>query len=268
MMNSHFGITVLTLVLLTYTVCTSPQAKIRRSQGPERGRQARVSDEPFCSPKEVQDRFCFERNSRKNGGCTPLMTAAERGQLDRVRELLATGAEVDARTSPTITALALAAGEGHLEVVKVLLRAGANPNIIGATFHGGAFAIWMSALNRCNKHWLEIFQAMLAQGVEINPTTDIYMSPIGVAIRKDDPVIIKALLAKGADVNLIDRETGETPLIFAARYSTPEVVNVLLDAGAQINAKDKMGNTALTAAIQNLDRYGMTSLLTARGAKH
>lgn len=262
-------VTVSTLVLLTYTVSFSaPQAQMRRSANPDIRRQATTPDEPFCPPKEVRERFCARGNPGNRAvGCTQLMTAAERGQLHRVRALLAAGAEVDARTSVSITALALAAGAGHLEVVKVLLRAGANPNIIGGTFHGGPFAIWNSALNRCNKDWFEIFQAMLTAGVEINPAIGIYMSPLGVAIRKSDPVMIRALLLKGVDVNLIDPETGETPLIFAARYSTPQVVNVLLDAGAEINAKDKTGKTALSAAMQNLDRYSITSLLTGRGAK-
>lgn len=51
------------------------------------------------------------------------------------------------------------------------------------------------------------------------------------------------------------------------KYRTPEVMNVLLDAGAEINAKDKIGKTALSAAIQNLDRYRITRLLAGRGAK-
>jgi ankyrin repeat protein len=125
----------------------------------------------------------------------------------------------------------------------------------------------MAALNRCNKDWLEIFQAMLDAGVEINPNTDIYMSPLGVAIHKDDPVMIKALIVKGADVNMVDRETGETPLMFAARYSTSEVVGVLLDAGAEVNAKDKNGRTALFAANENPYRDDMIKLLKRRGAK-
>jgi hypothetical protein len=44
-------------------------------------------------------------------------------------------------------------------------------------------------------------------------------------------------------------------------------MNVLLDAGAEINAKDKIGKTALSAAIQNLDRFRITRLLAGREAK-
>ena len=124
----------------------------------------------------------------------------------------------------------------------------------------------MAALNRCNKDWLEIFQAMLDAGVEINPNTDIYMSPLGVAIRKDDPVMIKELIVKRADVNMVDRQTGETPLMFAARYSTSEVVGVLLDAGAEVNARDKNGRTALYAAHENPYRDDIIKLLKRRGA--
>lgn len=269
-MNSTIRLTISPLVvLLTYTVSCSAPAKSPQSGVQETRNQGTAPDQPFCPPNEVDSRFCAEgAPSQRATNCTPLMTAAESGELDRVRALLASGAEVDARASENITALGLAAGAGHLEVVKVLLAAGANPNIVGGSLHWGPTAIWMAALNRCNKDWLEIFQAMLDGGVEINPHTDIYMSPLGVAIQKNDPVMIKALIVKGADVNMINRETGETPLMFAARYSTSEgVVEALLDAGAEINAKDKKGRTALSAANENPDRFSMIKLLKRRGAE-
>lgn len=270
MNSSSITLTISTLVvLLTYSVSCWAPSKLQSGRAPDTRRQSSASDQPFCPPKEVDSSFCSEGAPRNRAvNCTKLMTSAESGQVDRVRALLAAGAKVDdARTSQNITALALAADAGHLEIVKVLLAAGANPNIIGGTFHGGPAATWMAALNRCNKDWLDIFQAMLDGGVEINPNADIYMSPLGVAIYKDDPVMIKALVVKGADVNLVDRETGGTPLIFAARYGTSKVVEVLLDAGAEINAKDKNGRTALSAARQNIDPYSITELLKRRGAK-
>ena len=268
-MNSIIKLAISILVLLTCSASPSAQEATPPTAASDKTVSSDTEDEPFCPPKELRGSFCIEGDPDHPvfDGCTKLMAAAESGQLDRVRELLASGAEVDARIAANITALALAAGRGHYEVVKVLLKAGANPNIIGATFHGGPFAIWTFALSRCNKDWLEIFQAMLDAGVEINPQMGIYMSPLGEAIHDDDAIMVKAILTKGADVNLTDPETGETPLMFAARYSTARVVKVLLEAGAEINARDRKGKTALTLASQNLDSSDIIKLLKRHEAK-
>lgn len=228
--------------------------------------------EPFCPPKEFrEERFCPDRETResKRFGCTPLMRAAESGNLVQVRALLDKGADANHPVPHWgHTALMLAAGKNQLEVVKILLKAGANPNAV-AFGHGGVPGwAWMFAMDRCNKHWLEMIDAMLAAGVELNPKT-IYPSPLGHAIDEDDTVMIKALLKRGAEVNLADSETGDTLLMSAAKYSTSEVVRVLIEAGANVNARNKLGQTALTLAdnIDNLRRREIVALLIERGAK-
>jgi ankyrin repeat protein len=229
--------------------------------------------EPFCPPKELrEERFCPDRETPESArfGCTPLMRAAEGGNLVQVRALLDRGADVN-HPAPNwgFTALMLAAGKDQLEAVKILLKAGANPNAM-AFGHGGVPGwAWMLAMNRCNKHWLEMTEAMLAAGVELNPRT-IYPSPLGYAIDKHDTVMIQALLKRGAEVNLADSETGDTLLMSAAQFSTPEVVQVLIHAGADVTAKNKLGQTALRLADNkdNLWRNEIVALLIQNGAKH
>ena len=235
-------------------------------------RTAGGDTEPFCPPKEFrEERFCPDKETResKRFGCTPLMRAAESGNLVQVRELLDKGADVN-HPAPNWghTALMLAAGKDQVEVVKILLKAGANPNAV-AFGHGGVPGwAWMFAMDRCNKHWLEMTEAMLAAGVELNPKT-IYPSPLGYAIDEHDTVMIEALLKKGAEVNLSDSETGDTLLMSAAKYSTPEVVQILVKAGANVNAKNKRGQTALMLAdtMDNLWRREIVALLIEHGAK-
>ena len=226
--------------------------------------------EPFCPPKEIRDeRFCSEKPSRVNAhrDCTALMRAAEGGNIDQVRALLQSGADVnEARGS--VTPLMLAASRDHLEMVQTLLRAGANPNAMLVGRYGIPAWAWMIALNRCNKHWRDMTEAMLAAGVELNPST-IYPSPLGHAIQEDDVVIIETLIKKGANPNLRDSETGETLLMNAARYSTPDVVRALIESGADVNARNTSGQTALTLADtkDNLWREEIVALLKRLGAK-
>ena len=60
---------------------------------------------------------------------------------------------------------------------------------------------------------------------------------------EDTPVIVKALLEKGLDVNQRDAFLHQTPLFNA--YMAPEAVQVLLEAGADIEARDDNGDTPL-----------------------
>jgi ankyrin repeat protein len=70
-----------------------------------------------------------EINQENQEGFTPLMRAADQGQVNVVRSLLKSGAEVDGKQPGGVTPLMLAVRKGHLSVVKVLLAAGANPNV-------------------------------------------------------------------------------------------------------------------------------------------
>lgn len=71
-----------------------------------------------------------------------------------------------------------------------------------------------------------------------------------LAARKSNAEAVKALLAKGADVNA-RTEYGATPLFFACDRGNAEVVKLLLDAGADINVKDRFYNsTPIGWAVQ------------------
>lgn len=73
------------------------------------------------------------------------------------------------------------------------------------------------------------------------------------AIHNGDLNIIKLLIDKGADVNIIDSQ-GDMP-IFIAVFDNLDVVKLLVENGANINVKDRRNNTPLISACfhTNLD---------------
>jgi ankyrin repeat protein len=174
-------------------------------------RQIKAEPDFYCPDKRERGSFCSNNHTAKSG-CTPLMVAAENGDLNRVRRLLKRRANVNATGPAGHTALILAANEGHVEVVKILLGAGADPNIRMYTFHAGEFSTLMSAMNRCNTDWTKIMDAMIAAGAEVNPKGAFSRSPLMYAIEKHDLVLIKALLTRGANANLKNWD-GFTPLM-------------------------------------------------------
>jgi hypothetical protein len=70
-------------------------------------------------------------NARSHGGNTPLMTAAEEGLVDIARVLLDKGAEINACDVRGDTPLIRAAFSGGPEIVRLLLERGADPDIRG-----------------------------------------------------------------------------------------------------------------------------------------
>jgi len=82
------------------------------------------------------------------------------------------------------------------------------------------------------------------------------------AAETGDAATVRALLAKGADVNSKDSK-GQTPLILAAAsFGHADTVQALLSAGADINAQRGMaGETALMLAVLSGDADTVQALL-------
>lgn len=79
------------------------------------------------------------------------------------------------------------------------------------------------------------------------------------SIKKGNVLIVRAFLAKGADVNAIDAGGGPA-LHWAVGGGKPEIVQLLLDQGADISATDSYGQTALELA-EKKDRQEIATLL-------
>lgn len=78
---------------------------------------------PSAQQNITQTMSVIERDEQGN---TPLMVAAAYGQTEKVRQLIAAGAWVNARGRIGNTALIYAAQEGHTEIVRLLVAAGAD----------------------------------------------------------------------------------------------------------------------------------------------
>ena len=158
---------------------------------------------------------------------TELMIACSRGELARAEELLASGADVNARDRFGYSALMYAAGGGHSAVVEMLLSSGAD---VGAKNRNG-----LTGLDLAAARGHSTIAGLLRNARFFH------------AARDGDVGLLSELLDAGADVNA-QHTDGWTALMTAALYDRPEVVAVLLRRGAEAGLHNDAGWTALLIA--------------------
>ena len=82
------------------------------------------------------------------------------------------------------------------------------------------------------------------------PTQEELNGQLLEAAKKGDADAVKALIAKGADLEAAN-EDGMTALMIAAQEGETEKVIALVEAGAKPNAAEKYGRTALMLAARD-----------------
>jgi ankyrin repeat protein len=192
-----------------------------------------------------------------------LLNAAARGNLPKVKELLANGADVNARDTQHNTALLLNAQLSYsgVEVPTLLLEKGAD---IDAVNDNGESALMLSA-GRNSQDEVKLF---LTHKANVNFRSKKGERALHLAATGLHSQIVNALLASGAEVDARDAD-GKTALIRATDFEgavPDDVMQALLDKGAQINAQDDEGNTALILATKSGSMSGVEFLLS-KGAK-
>ena len=223
-------------------------------------------------------------------GQTALMWAASEGHADTVRVLLDAGADVHARSTFGITALLLAARKGDIETTRLLLEARADVNtrepvlafdarvdeeesqtsgrsallIASASLVATSGREYHLVVEPSRHEDLAMF--LLERGADPNVADSIGRTPLHAAVETGKALLVKAILAHGADPNArlveaphpflgdfvsYERFVGATPawLAAAARVPNAEILRDLVGAGADPDLAADDGSTPLMAAV-------------------
>src|SRR6185436_8582187 len=150
-------------------------------------------------------------------GLTALHLAAEGGNVEIVKALLAAKANVEAKSKiGGYTPLHLAANAANIDAVRALLAAKANPGVV---------------------------------------TTTTGVTPLHLAAKAlNGELVVQALLEKGAPVNAKEAASGQTALMFAAAYGRAASVKELMahgaDASITTQSVDEIQRTAVERTAQ------------------
>jgi uncharacterized protein len=180
------------------------------------------------------------------------------GRTDLVFDYVTQGHAANSQDKNGVALIQHCAYYGDVSAIKFLIAnseslksLGENLGLGGAAFHG---------------HW-RLCEFLIENGAEVNHASiETGETPLHAALSSDarriaHNLVIRVLLARGADPNRKTRpsaETGcfmrdsrtraETPLHRAAAFADEDTIQLLLDAGAAIDAKDMNGDSPLTWA--------------------
>ncbi|CAI0426767.1 unnamed protein product [Linum tenue] len=174
-------------------------------------------------------------------GETALFTAAEKGHIDIVRELLqfTTGEAIALKNKAGFDALHIAASQGHQ----------------------GKFNTAAAAAAEIVELLLEVDPALSKTVGQSNA------SPLVSAAAKGHIGVVEKLLDKDPSLLEIPKANGKNALHLAARQGYVEIVRALLDKDPQLARRtDKKGQTALHMAVKGLSSQVVRLLLCADAA--
>jgi len=187
-----------------------------------------------------------QTRSKKQCGGTPapkIYIASLNGLIAVVKNLLDSGAYVDATNDHGDTALIAALQKEHVDIVEMLLDSSADVNVKNNDGY--------TALNYAGTEILEI---LLDKGVDWNKNSNYIFFLVSELIQEDsvDDIdtsgLLRMILDYGANVDTLD-ENGDSVLFYASERGLANTVKILLDYGADVNKKGNNAERALHVAV-------------------
>ena len=204
----------------------------------------------------------------RKGGYTALLFAAQDGDVETAKLLIAAGADVKEASADGASALVIAAHVKQNDIAVMLLEAGADPNAAAT----GYTALHIAATTGD----LPLAKALLDHGADPNARQQngtpskrtmnghaldhamIGATPYFTAMRSGQLDMMKLLAARGADPSITLKD-GRTAFMILAGESTlegpdvseakaAEVVKLAVKLGTPVNQADVNGNTAMHIA--------------------
>ncbi|MDP2205992.1 MAG: ankyrin repeat domain-containing protein [Alphaproteobacteria bacterium] len=147
----------------------------------------------------------------------------------------------------------------HENYVHALLQHGADPN--APDKEGRSAVHWAAIMGKD-----AVFDALWDAGGDVLRETapDNGLRPLHYACLNNRLYIAEGILAEcpPEHINAPYKETGDTPLHFAAKHrDSQELIKLLLEHGANINARDANGETPVLRAVDTRDTLSVRTLL-------
>lgn len=137
----------------------------------------------------------------------------------------------------------------------------AHPNIVSLLLNSGARINTDATISACISDSTDVLQSFMDAGFDPNLSVGHQGDPLIMCVGANKTLLVKWLLAHGADPNANTLSLTHSALDVAAMHATPEIAGMLLKHGAQLN-----GSHALKRAA-HYGRLDMMAYLLEHGAQ-
>jgi ankyrin repeat protein len=181
-------------------------------------------------------------------GPAQVADAVMKRDIEAVRELLKSGADVNAAQGDGMTALHWAARSGDAELTQMLIFAGAN--VKASTRLGGYTPLMMAA----EQGHAPVIAALIAGGADVKDANATGTTPLMFAAAAGDARSVQILVENGSEIDAVEKSMGQTALMFAAAGNRVDAINALIKGGASLAAATKVVDLAKLTSPDEEDR--------------
>ncbi len=181
--------------------------------------------------------------SNEKGSFMELWEIIDKGDADKLLELVTSDYNVNQCDDCGNTLLHHAARMGSLEMIQILLQAGAEINCYDSEG-------WTPLMEAVEEDREDVVELLLDHGADPNVGKDSNGIALHHAARNGNVAIGRLLLEHGAEINAIDNKADcMTPLHYACFKGHLDFVKLLMESGADIYARDDGGDWPMDNAL-------------------
>lgn len=187
-----------------------------------------------------------EVNAQDQSGCSALHYAAEEDNLNKVKYLLACGADPDLKNKEGLSPFFIAVEKGSFHVAEAMLRAGVDVDATGL-----AQCTALHIATKCEH--VALVGLLLLHHADRNAQDVWGETPLHYAVLNGNTTIARFIVRTtdnefdSVDVNIVDA-VGKTPLHYAAENDDEAMVRLLIEAGADTLIEDGFGKQPVHCA--------------------
>ncbi len=176
--------------------------------------------------KMLIEEYKFDINHKNNNGCTALMFASEKGNLEIVKLLIERGADINQQDNQLDTALIKACRNGYKEIIELLIEKSISINEKGCEG-------WTPLMIASQNGYLEIVKILIEKGANIDDKNNYGITALIIALSNNRIEVAKKLINQGADIDFKTKDNN-SPLILACGEGLIESVELLINKGANL----------------------------------
>ncbi|XP_057688557.1 histone-lysine N-methyltransferase EHMT1a isoform X2 [Corythoichthys intestinalis] len=220
--------------------------KAKKTSEPQRSREMNLNSTAARSPNESLETILTGlddenlKPTKVNYTTRELFISAKEGELQRVIRLLVDGKDpnflMDVQNKRT--PLHAAATEGHEEICHMLIQAGANLEMLDEEQRTPLMAA-------CVNNQLETVKYLIRAGAAINHKDSMGFTCLHLASKLGHYYVVQHLLSKTSKYINCQDVGGWTPITWAIEYKRENVFYLLLAKGADVNIRDREQNICL-----------------------